>query len=184
MIVQIKENQEKLLLQCRTISQDYNPQDIHRTRDKAHSRQEVRTVRCFSIPDHKQTWFSSRGWKDVAMIVCVDRERSVLDTEAKIWRRSTEESQYISTIPLSAQEFAEGIRGHWGIENRNHHVRDVTLGEDSSRIRKNPEIMVKLRSIALNLLRATGATNIRQARLAFGFLPSSLLAHHRLIDER
>lgn len=184
MIVQIKENQEKLLLQCRSVTQDYNAADRHVSRDKAHGRQEVRRVESFRIPDHKQAWFRSRGWKDVAMVVHVERRRAVFDPAAKAWRRSTESAHYVSTIALSAQEFAEGIRGHWGIENRNHHVRDVTLAEDASRIRKNPEIMVKLRSIALNLLRATGATNIRQARLAFAFLPSSLLGHHRLIDER
>lgn len=184
MIVQVKENQEKLLLQCRSITQDYNPTDVHTTRDKGHGRQEERRVRSFSIPDHMQTWFRSRGWKDIAMIVHVERVRSLFDTEAKIWRRSTEESHYVSTISLSAKEFAGGIREHWGIENRNHHVRDVTLGEDASRIRKNPEIMVKLRSAALNLLRATGAKNIRQARFSFGLHPSSLLAHRGLIYER
>jgi len=183
-IVQIKENQEKLLLQCRSISQDYNHKDVHRTRDKGHGRQEKRTVSSFSIPDHMQGWFRSRGWKEIVMVVHVERVRSVFDTQAKAWCKSREDSHYISTIPLSAKEFAGGIREHWGIENRNHHVRDVSLGEDSSRIRKNPEIMVKLRSAALNLLRASGAKNIRQARFAFGLRPSALLEHRGLIYER
>jgi hypothetical protein len=183
-IVQIKENQERLLRQCRSITQDYNAADMHLSRDKAHGRQEVRRVASFRIPDHQQAWFRCRGWKDVAMVVHVERRRSVFDPAAKAWRRSTESAHYVSTIALPAAEFAEGIRAHWGIENRNHHVRDVTLAEDASRIRKNPEIMVKLRSIALNLLRATGARNIRQSRFAFGCLPSSLLGYHRLIDER
>ena len=26
-------------------------------------------------------------------------------------------------------------RGHWGIENRSHYVRDVTFGEDACRVR-------------------------------------------------
>ena len=29
----------------------------------------------------------------------------------------------------------EYVRGHWGIENRLHYVRDVTLGEDASQVR-------------------------------------------------
>ena len=51
-------------------------------------------------------------------------------------------------------------RGHWSIENRSHYVRDVTLGEDASRIRKGcgPEIMAALRNAAIGFLRATGAT--------------------------
>lgn len=181
MIIQVKGNQKTLLHQCRSISQEYNPKDTHRSYGKAHGRQESRTVRTFSIPDHKQPWFRSRGWKDVAMVICVGRMRSVFDTHAKCWRRSTEESHYISTIPLSAQQCATGIRQHWGIENSNHHVRDVTLGEDASRIRRNPEILAKLRSIALNLLRASGAQNIRQSRFAFGLNIATLLEHRSLI---
>jgi hypothetical protein len=38
----------------------------------------------------------------------------------------------------AAQGFCAGSRNHWGIENKNHHVRDVTMGEDKFRIRTNP----------------------------------------------
>ncbi len=53
-------------------------------------------------------------------------------------------------------------RGHWGIENRLHYVRDVTLGEDASRVRTGaaPQVLAALRNAVLALLRATGATNI------------------------
>ena len=56
-------------------------------------------------------------------------------------------------------------RGHWGIENRVHWVRDVTLGEDASRIRtaSAPEVMAGLRNAAISLLRLSGATNIAEA---------------------
>jgi predicted transposase YbfD/YdcC len=52
------------------------------------------------------------------------------------------------------------IRGHWGIENANNYVRDVTLGEDRSRIRKNPGILARLRSFALNIMRHEGVENV------------------------
>ncbi|MDZ8066276.1 MAG: ISAs1 family transposase [Nostoc sp. DedQUE08] len=42
---------------------------------------------------------------------------------------------YISSIVSTAKEFAHGIRGHWGIENRLHWVKDVVLNEDNSTIR-------------------------------------------------
>ncbi|NEP86166.1 MAG: transposase [Okeania sp. SIO2C2] len=36
---------------------------------------------------------------------------------------------------MSAAEFAVGIQGHWGIENRLHWIKDVVFGEDTSLIR-------------------------------------------------
>ena len=42
-----------------------------------------------------------------------------------------------------AKELLGLIRAHWGIENGLHYVRDVTLGEDASRVRRGsaPEVM-------------------------------------------
>ena len=56
-------------------------------------------------------------------------------------------------------------RGHWGIENRVHWVRDVTLAEDASRIRTEaaPEVMAGLRNAAISVLRLSGVSNIAAA---------------------
>lgn len=66
---------------------------------------------------------------------------------------------------VDAAALLECWRGHWGIENRVHWVRDVTLGEDASRIRTEaaPEAMAALRNAAISLLRLSGATNIAEA---------------------
>ncbi|CCH72670.1 hypothetical protein BN11_1880004 [Nostocoides australiense Ben110] len=47
------------------------------------------------------------------------------------------------------------IRGHWTIENRVHHVRDVTFDEDRSQVRTAtlPRIMATLRNLAIGLIR-------------------------------
>lgn len=71
-----------------------------------------------------------------------------------------ETAYYISTIPLNAEVFCKNIRNHWGIENRNHYVRDVSMNEDKSRIRINPDIFARLKSFALNILRANKVANI------------------------
>ncbi len=54
------------------------------------------------------------------------------------------------------------VRGHWGIENKLHYVRDVSYGEDASRVRtKNaPQNMAAMRNLAISALRADGWTNI------------------------
>ena len=66
----------------------------------------------------------------------------------------------MSAAALSAADAAQVVRAHWSIENRLHYVRDVTLGEDASRIRRNPGLFALLRSFALNLLRFNGISNI------------------------
>lgn len=61
----------------------------------------------------------------------------------------------------SASRLLEAIRGHWGIENRLFHVRDVTLGEDASRVRTGdaPQVMAALRNIIISLLNQVGWGN-------------------------
>ena len=48
------------------------------------------------------------------------------------------------------------VRGHWGIENKVHHVRDQTMGEDASRVRKRsgPTTLATMRNVVLGILRA------------------------------
>jgi predicted transposase YbfD/YdcC len=62
------------------------------------------------------------------------------------------------------QQIATALRGHWGIDNGLHYVRDVTFNEDASRIRTGagPRIMASLRNLAIAVIRRAGHTNIAQ----------------------
>ena len=57
------------------------------------------------------------------------------------------------------------IRGHWGIENRTHYVRDVTFDEDRSQIRSGaaPQAFAASKNLAIALLRRQGWINIAAA---------------------
>ena len=79
--------------------------------------------------------------------------------------------------------------GHWAIENDLHYVRDVTLGEDASRIRSGtaPQAMAAIRNPIVAVLQRAGITNraaaVRQvawhpdqAAQALGLPCSSLMA--------
>jgi predicted transposase YbfD/YdcC len=72
---------------------------------------------------------------------------------------------YISSLTLTAAEFASGIRDHWGIENRLHWVKDVVLQEDRSRIRSGyaPANLSMIRTMAINLLRRHGYASLTSA---------------------
>ena len=88
--------------------------------------------------------------------VAVWRERQELRA-GKVVSESQEYSFYVSSLSTeecSAQEMARHIRGHWdACENGSHYRRDVTLGEDASRIagRNAAHVMATLRNLVLGL---------------------------------
>ena len=45
---------------------------------------------------------------------------------------------YISSVDEPVETLARRIREYWHVENKVHYVRDVTQGEDDSRIRVQP----------------------------------------------
>jgi predicted transposase YbfD/YdcC len=83
--------------------------------------------------------------------------------------KSTHETRYfITSVSRAVGDAAlllKWVRGHWSIENRSHYVRDVTMGEDASRIRKcsGPEVMAAFRNAAIGVLRTMGVTNIAES---------------------
>ena len=47
-------------------------------------------------------------------------------------------------------------RAHWGIENKLHHVRDVSLNEDRCRVRAGARPLAGLRNLVTWMIRKTG----------------------------
>lgn len=87
----------------------------------------------------------------------------------------------ITSLPRSlanAEQLLDHWRGHWGIENRSHYVRDVTLNEDACRIRTGsaPQNFAALRNASISLLRLLGHTNIAAALRQCAWKTQPLLA--------
>ena len=136
------------------------PIDQVLTQDLARNRSENRHIEVFDI----NVVVAGAEW--AAYLQCVIRvSRNTLIKNAKtgLWQRRTETAFHVSSTKLSAQQAAAAIRGHWGIENRNHYARDTTFVENQSRIRSNPGVFARLRSYALNILRANGVQNVKDA---------------------
>ncbi|MBI1879861.1 MAG: ISAs1 family transposase [Chloroflexi bacterium] len=160
MIVQVKGNQKTLRHDCQTLAETTSPDEVYQEPlTKMRDRLESRQGELFILP----TLTDAEKWVLVKVVVKVERSRQVFETKTKTWQNRAETSFYISTIVLSASQFCQAIREHWGIENRNQHGRDVTMGEDKSRIRINPHIFAKLRSFALNILRKNKIENVSLA---------------------
>ncbi len=158
--MQVKGNQAQLLDDCRVVVAHEEPVDIFvAAPESGHGRIDHRSCRVFDC-----AYTTDAEWQPlIAQIVEVRRCREWLDRKTKAWKRSEEIAFYVSTTCRDAAAYHAIIRGHWGSENRNHYVRDVSMAEDASRIRKNPGIMARFRSFALNILRANGVENIAAA---------------------
>ena len=103
----------------------------------------------------------STEWeKNIKILIFVRRITSKKNTKTKKIETTIDESYYLSTKKLTAEEYQKIIRWHWWIENRNHYIKDVSMWEDASRIRKNPNIFVVLRSFWLNIMKVFWSKNI------------------------
>ena len=101
--------------------------------------------------------------------IAVWRERQEL-RQGKVIETSEEYSFYCTSAApkqYSAQQLLQSIRDHWSAsENGAHYRRDVSLGEDASRIsgRGGAQVMTTLRNLLLGLLelqRHRGQTKAR-----------------------
>ena len=104
----------------------------------------------------------------VAAIIRVERQVYTRNAKTGLLRHSAETAFYVANTPVTAARAAEAIRAHWRVENTSHYTRDVTLGEDRSRIRTTPSVFARLRSFAFNILKANQTDTLSQDRYRAG----------------
>ena len=167
LIAQVKANQPTLLRDVQRLCNEQEPLDRHQTTDAARARHETRRVEVFDAGGH----FHDTKWAPfIAAVIRVQRRRLERDTATGLWNTAGatgaagETSYHVSNALFSAHATGAAIRAHWGIENRHHYPRDVTMGEDACRVRKNPGILARIRSFATNIMRANNVTNMTDAR--------------------
>jgi len=158
-IVKVKSNQPKLLKAIKETVENSVPADFFKTEEKSRGRYEKREISVYypseNIPD---------GWSELNRIVYAERR---FETAEGLHESR---SYCISSVKSDdAQYFADGIRGHWHIENRLHYVKDVIMREDTSGI-KNVNAAANLsvfRNIAINIVRGNGFDSVKNASVFF-----------------
>lgn len=167
----VKKNQPGLYyhlleLFCGYGEADYKVKGLrrHTTVEKSHGRHERREYYVIAAPRGDAVL---RSWPGLRSIGMVYRCRTSGE-------KVHEETMFvITTHAPKVKMLSRHIRNHWGIENRQHWVLDVTFSEDASRIRKGSsvEISAALRRMALNILQrdTTQKENIRGKRLRAGW---------------
>jgi predicted transposase YbfD/YdcC len=161
----LKGNQTGLLT---AVQANFQAQQTVQQINKGHGRIEKRTV---SISHDLDGILDFPGLQTV---IRVESQRQV--HRATIVEVSTETRYYVASFIDTAPAFAERIRGYWGVENKVHSVRDVTQGEDASRIRTSPlvQIWALARNFTLNLYRDHRFQNMAQAQRRAGFSLNTL----------
>lgn len=156
----LKGNQSGLLGE---VEKNFIPETTYEQINKGHGRIEKRHI---SIC---QTLDGIRPWPGLATLIQVKSELQVF--KHHVIEVTTETRYYISSLSETVQAFAERIRGYWGVENKVHYVRDVTQGEDRSRIRTTPlpQIFAIARNFTLNLYRDHLFKNMAQAQRLCSF---------------
>jgi predicted transposase YbfD/YdcC len=124
-------------------------------RERGHGRTERRTLKVTAVAKGLDFPCAAQGIK-------ITRRRKVKGK----WSRET--CYAVTSLTLTQATYpqlAAIIRGHWGIEDRLHWVRDMDFDEDRSQIRtaSGPRIMASLRNLAITILRLAGAASIAAA---------------------
>jgi len=149
-VLMVKGNQEALQVELRqAIIQAFDEQspDLRRskTTEKNRNRRETREVTVLPVPKDSEVF---ARWPGVKTIGSVCRTREIDG------KREDSLELFIASLSCKVRAIGRHLRSHWGTENSQHHVLDVTFTEDASRIRKGngPEITSVFRRLALNIL--------------------------------
>lgn len=120
--------------------------DSYETLERGHGREERRTYFVLYELDEIR---GREDWEKLTALGMCCSERTMGG------ETSCEMRLFIGSRRASAFEYAEALRGHWGIENNLHWQLDVTFREDNSCIkdRNAAQNVALLRKLALGLLK-------------------------------
>jgi predicted transposase YbfD/YdcC len=161
-ILTVKANQPALHAQLAALPWPQIPV-AYQDRNTGHGRRETRTLKKTAVADPAGPTGQGLLFPHAQQAIRITRTR-ITRSSGKA-KRSTETAYAITSltaIDATGEHLAHLVRGHWGVENRLHYVRDVTWDEDRSQVRtaNGPQVMASLRNLAVTILRLTGHTNI------------------------
>ncbi len=121
-LVQVKGNQPEVLAACQGLAEHYAPADTYTEHDKGHGRIEEWATEVFVPP---REWLPQEWAALMAAVIRVQRY-TTRPAPNTTWHTTDDNAWYVCIALMPAPLFATAIRGHWGIENRQHHIRDVS----------------------------------------------------------
>ena len=154
-LLAVKGNQPTLLASIETAFID-RPEDgaSYEHVDKSHGRLVAQIGHTLPAVGHVDTTL----WPQCKTIGRVSSFRVVGGKPSELEQRF-----YICSRDITAEDMADAVRAHWGIENQLHWMLDVNFGEDGCLVRKDnaPQNLSLLKKIVLNLIRADTTDNVK-----------------------
>jgi predicted transposase YbfD/YdcC len=150
----VKGNQRNLHKVIENHTKEQEALTIYTDKEKTRNRQSKRKVEVFSVPLNLDL-----KWHHVGCVIKVER-KGMRGNEP--YHRV---GYYMSSLPPSCKRLAEGIRGHWLIENRLHWVKDTVQVEDRSPQKAGsvPINLSLLKTWVLTLVRLNGYDSLTDA---------------------
>jgi len=148
------------------------------TSDKGHGRIEKRSCRVLDLTEHRDR--ARLPHRQVAFRI--ERQRHIVKT-GKIEHETVHGLTSLPPQQATAEAILALVRGHWSIENRLHHVRDVSYGEDRCRVRTGhlPRNLACLTNLAISIVRLQGRfEHLPQAQRHYARRPQDAI--RQLID--
>ena len=126
------------------------------TLNKGHGRVEHRELTSSTMLNEHLDW---PGVKQVCQLRRKTLRRGVWSTEVAYAITS------VGRDRAGSRTLLDWWRGHWGIENKVHWVRDETFSEDRRRVRSGsaPQVLAGVRNLVINWLRAHKIDNLAAA---------------------
>jgi hypothetical protein len=120
---------------------------------KGHGRRERRTLRVTPVLE------KYLDWPGAVQVFQVTRVRHLAGGKAE--QETVFGITSLGPDEADAERLQGLVRGHWGIENRLHLVRDVTLGEDGCRVRSGDaaQLLAAFRNAVVHLLEGVSAAS-------------------------
>lgn len=160
-MLQVKKNQPLLYEAIEQVLAKGQPLQTHQVKEKKRGQEIEWKTKVYAVVPSEIT----EKWKGVQRLIVT--QKSITKKAGTTLMHSF---RITDLSELSAEKLYEGIRGHWGIENKLHWVRDVNFKQDKNNIvNENAAVnMAIFNTMAINYLRENIEDSIKYSQIIFG----------------
>ncbi|MCY7351053.1 MAG: ISAs1 family transposase [Cytophagaceae bacterium] len=165
-VIQVKTNAKTLYQAIQQAQATESPLDSYTMVDRQHGRTTNWQIKVYGVNQA----VLRKKWQNLHRFIIIEKTSTTRRRGLNPVISRCCSYRISDLVTRTAEALLVGIRGHWGIENRVHWVKDVILQEGKNQI-KHPTgavLMAVSTTIALNFLRKHVHDSIKYAQIIFG----------------